>query len=1152
MVGKEGKMRDKANTFSARVYLLLFGVFAILNLSLHRTALGQCETPLQAKRLFTGMTRPVWVGAPAGDSRIFIVQQYPAKIIIRTPGSGTVKTFLDIDSQVLGAGGSGFDGLLSMAFHPDYANNGYFYVFYDDLNLRAVVARFQVTADPDVADPNSEQIIITFPKPNKGHNGGMIAFCPDDGYLYLGVGEDDQSVFAQDTSTLLGKFLRIDVNGDDFPGDPDRNYAVPTTNPFFGPGDPLDEIWTIGLRNPWRWSFDPLTKDIYIGHVGDSKREEIEFIPAGVGGLNLGWNCVEGTFCHNRAGCPPCTDPGFTPPIYEYAHVSGTGASVIGGVVYRGSAIPDLQGTYFFSDYNEDKIWSFRYDGSNLTAFQERTELAISEQGDAVSKISAFGYDGAGEILICQRLNPRIYKIVPIIDPELTDCNGNGQPDECDIQLGSSKDCDGNGVPDDCTTEADADCDGDVDGLDFAKFSSCYNGAGNPPRTSGCDPTYVGIFDYDEDGDIDGSDFSNFASCFNRAGYTARPPCNVGPQVTLDDPSDGETVVANQATSVQWTAGDDFAIDSISLYFSEDGGTNYTPIALNLVNSGTYTWFPPNRPTDLGIIRVVALDIEGNASSDENLTGFTVNSPPGGILATTLRDFDMPGSQPFDVSDINAPQECVTCHGNYDAGVEPYFMWQGSMMAHASIDPLFGACLAIANQDAPDSGDLCLRCHDSRGWLAGRSVPTDGSQMLTSDKIGVSCDLCHRLVDPVFTPLVSPAEDNAILAAIIPPSAIGNGQYVVDPDNQRRRGPYSDAAAAHPFLVSPYHQEAALCGTCHNVSNPAFVNDGLGNFIPGALDTPAADLSPHAVMPIERTYSEWLHSEYNSANGVFAPQFGGNKDYVSTCQDCHMRDVTGRGCNLSGVPIRSDLPLHDLTGGSTWIPSLLPALYPGQVDPLAIQAGIDRARQMLQNAAVLTAQPNGSQLDVTVTNNTGHKLPTGYPEGRRMWLNVKFLDAGAALLSESGAYDSSTGILTLDAEIKVYEVHLGVDATMAPVLSVPEGETFHFVLNNKVFKDNRIPPRGFTNVAYESFGGKPVGHTYADGQYWDVSAYVIPANTTSAEVTLYYQSTSKEYIEFLRDENTTNSAGQTMYDLWNDNGKCPPEVMAQITIPLSP
>jgi hypothetical protein len=326
----------------------------------------------------------------------------------------------------------------------------------------------------------------------------------------------------------------------------------------------------------------------------------------------------------------------------------------------------------------------------------------------------------------------------------------------------------------------------------------------------------------------------------------------------------------------------------------------------------------------------------------------------------------------------------------------------------------------------------------------------------------------------------------------------------------------------------------------------------LGNFIPGALDTPAADLSPHAVMPIERTYSEWLHSEYNSANGVFAPQFGGNKDYVSTCQDCHMRDVTGRGCNLSGVPIRSDLPLHDLTGGSTWIPSLLPALYPGQVDPLAIQAGIDRARQMLQNAAVLTAQPNGSQLDVTVTNNTGHKLPTGYPEGRRMWLNVKFLDAGAALLSESGAYDSSTGILTLDAEIKVYEVHLGVDATMAPVLSVPEGETFHFVLNNKVFKDNRIPPRGFTNVAYESFGGKPVGHTYADGQYWDVSAYVIPANTTSAEVTLYYQSTSKEYIEFLRDENTTNSAGQTMYDLWNDNGKCPPEVMAQITIPLSP
>jgi hypothetical protein len=408
------------------------------------------------------------------------------------------------------------------------------------------------------------------------------------------------------------------------------------------------------------------------------------------------------------------------------------------------------------------------------------------------------------------------------------------------------------------------------------------------------------------------------------------------------------------------------------------------------------------------------------------------------------------------------------------------------------------------------------------------------------------------MVKPTYDPLTSPIEDDAILAAIIPPTTVGTGQYVVDPDNQRRRGPFSDAAAPHPFLVSPYHQEAALCGTCHDVSNPAFENDGMGNYVPGTLDQPAADLSPHAIMPLERTYSEWLNSEYNTPAGVFAPQFGGNKDYVSTCQDCHMRDVTGQGCNLAGVPIRSDLPLHDLTAASTCGPSLLPAMYPGQVDPLAIQAGIERARYMLQNAALLNAQQNGSQIQVTITNDTGHKLPTGYPEGRRMWLNVKFLDAGAALLSESGAYDPSTGVLTLDPEVKVYEVKLGLDATMAPIVGSPEGPTFHFVLNNKVFKDNRIPPRGFTNLAFETFGGKPVDHNYADGQYWDVTTYAIPQNAASAQVILYYQSTSKEYIEFLRDENTTNPAGLFLYNLWNNNGKCPPEIMAQITIPLSP
>jgi hypothetical protein len=192
----------------------------------------------------------------------------------------------------------------------------------------------------------------------------------------------------------------------------------------------------------------------------------------------------------------------------------------------------------------------------------------------------------------------------------------------------------------------------------------------------------------------------------------------------------------------------------------------------------------------------------------------------------------------------------------------------------------------------------------------------------------------------------------------------------------------------------------------------------------------------------------------------------------------------------------------------------------------------------------------GTDLKVTITNNTGHKLPTGYPEGRRMWINVKFYDASMALISESGAYNAATGVLNHDPEVKIYETEPGLDEVTAPLVGVDPGPSFHFVLNNKIFKDNRIPPRGFTNAAYADFGGAPVGYSYANGQYWDDTLYEIPVGAVSAEVTLYYQSTSKEFVEFLRDENTTNNKGQEAYDLWNNNGKCPPEIMAQAQIPL--
>lgn len=615
------------------------------------------------------------------------------------------------------------------------------------------------------------------------------------------------------------------------------------------------------------------------------------------------------------------------------------------------------------------------------------------------------------------------------------------------------------------------------------------------------------------------------------------------PTVTVISPNGGETYVGNASTTIQWTATDPSGVGATSIYVSLDNGATWRPLALDLFDTNSFTWFVANRPTTQAKIRVVALDNYFNEGSDESNAVFTVIRPPGGIAPTTLRDFDMPGTQPLQSPEFFGPTACDGCHGSYDMFTEQLFGWQGGMMSHASRDPLFRAAMSVANQDAPDSGDLCLRCHFPAGWLRGRSIPTDGSQMLPIDAHGVSCEICHYLVDPFYEPGVSPPIDADILAGLTdPPTQSGNGMYVIDPYGTRR-GPFTDANAAHDFLYSPFHREAALCGTCHDVSNPAFEKDGSGNYVPNAFNTPAGNFSANHLLPVERTYSEWLHSAYNSPTGIYAPQFGGNREFVRVCQDCHMRAITGYGCSLAGTPLRSDLPAHDQAGGSTWMLARLPELFPNEVNANAVVVGIGRAQYMLQNAAEMEVLQQGDQLQVTVINNTGHKLPTGYPEGRRIWINVKFFDAGMALIAESAAYNAATGVLTEDPTAKVYETKPGLDGITAPLVGEPEGPSFHFVLNNKIWKDNRIPPRGFTNAAFADFGGAPVGATYADGQYWDVTSYTIPPGAVRAEVRLYYQSMSREFIEFLRDENTTDLNGQFMYDVWNNNGKCPPELM---------
>lgn len=627
------------------------------------------------------------------------------------------------------------------------------------------------------------------------------------------------------------------------------------------------------------------------------------------------------------------------------------------------------------------------------------------------------------------------------------------------------------------------------------------------------------------------------------------------PTVTVLFPNGGEILTANSAINVQWTAIDASGIARVDILLSEDDGGKFRILAQKLTQSGTTgqaTIFIPNRPTSLGRIRIEAADNASNLGDDQSDSAFEVQSPPGGIVPTTLRDFDLPGTQPFNATPLNSPENCSTCHGGYDAAVEPHFNWQGSMMAHASRDLLFEACMTIANQDAPDSGDVCIRCHTSSAWLDGRSVPTTGTAVMPTDMFGVSCDLCHRMVDPIADPS-NPPDDTAVLAALRDvPLEFANGMVVVDPDESRRRGPFNDAVSPHSVIVSPFHREAALCGSCHDVSNPAFEKDGNGNYVPNAFDSPPTNMASSHLMPIERTYSEWLHSDYNSPTGVYAPQFGGNREFVATCQDCHMRDVTGKGCNDPAAPIRNDLPLHDMTGGSTWLLSLMPTLFPEDVNPAAVAAGVTRGRYMLQNAATMALSQYGQLLSVTVTNESGHKLPTGYPEGRRIWLNVRFFDAGEALIKESAAYDLATGELSQDQEAKVYEAKPGLDELTAGIVGVDPGPSFHFVLNNKIFKDNRIPPRGFNNTEFANFGGAPVGASYADGQYWDDTSYIIPDGTARVEVRLYYQSTSKEYVTFLRDENTTNSKGQELYNLWDANGRCPPELMTMASLTLTP
>lgn len=545
------------------------------------------------------------------------------------------------------------------------------------------------------------------------------------------------------------------------------------------------------------------------------------------------------------------------------------------------------------------------------------------------------------------------------------------------------------------------------------------------------------------------------------------------------------------------------------------------------------------------------------------IAGSVLVSLAAAQVPTTLNDFRMPGTQPdesggVDFYPVLHSGNCQPCHEIYDPVEVPvYTRWAGSMMGNAMRDPLFTACLAVANQDAAFAGDLCLRCHAPGGWLGGRSLPTDGSGLIQDDYDGINCNFCHRMVDPEFKPGISPAEDTPILDALslagLLPVSGGNGNYVVDYDDHRR-GPFNDVPLnlhGVDILHSPFHSTSEMCATCHDVSNPVFSRQPDGSYVPNPLNAPHPTEDKYDMFPVERTYSEWLNSTYATVGVDHGGVFGGNHPtgIMRTCQDCHMPDTEAYGCAFDFDPffVRPNVPSHDFNGGNAWIPDVLGNLYAGELNIQYLHDSKDRAIYMLQNACTLDVTPSDCSINVRVTNETGHKLPSGYPEGRRMWVTVEFYDDELSLVAVRGEYDGLTAVLTT-SDTKVYEAELGMDATMSGITGHPVGPSFHFAINNKYYKDNRIPPRGFTNAAFDSIGASPVGATYADGQFWDDTLYRIPEAATSAKVTVWYQTASKEYVEFLRDANVTNSAGDLLHAQWLATGMSPPVKMRETTI----
>ena len=353
---------------------------------------GGGNVVLGTQSVAAGLARPVFVTAPRNDGRLFIVEQ-AGTIRIVAAGVLLAELFLDIRDLVRCCGEQ---GLLGLAFPIDYGTSGLFYIQYNNDDGDTVVARYRVSAEPNVADPASAENLLTVGQPFANHNGGTLAFGFD-GFLYIGLGDGgdggDPGNRAQNDATLLGKMLRIDVGGG-----PGSSYSIPLSNPFAGGVLPLPEIWAKGFRNPYRFAFDRIMGDMYVADVGQASREEISVEPfLDPGGRNYGWRLMEGFRCFNPEN--DCNDGTLTLPVHDYDHEGGR-CSVTGGYVYRG-AITDIFGHYFFADFCSAQVFSFVWDGAGgITNLTDRTAQLMPASG--FSQITGFGEDGAGELYIVQ------------------------------------------------------------------------------------------------------------------------------------------------------------------------------------------------------------------------------------------------------------------------------------------------------------------------------------------------------------------------------------------------------------------------------------------------------------------------------------------------------------------------------------------------------------------------------------------------------------------------------------------------------------------------------------------------------------------------------------------------------------------------------